>query len=270
MFGEGTDGATAPSAPSPTPTAAEPQPGPPQATPPAAPTEVAGAAKPATEVGAPATEAAAQAKPGQSTPPAAEAAALDPYDPGALSQHLTQFEAQATQFVADQMFKLSPEETEALDQDITAAIPKLMAKVFVKSQQNVLQQMGRLIPMMMQRHLAAVKRNTSNEDKFYARWPEIKADVHGESVKKFASVYRQVHPQATLDQMIEDLGPMVMMANRIAPTPVAPTAAKTPMAPVAANGRAPQPSPFVPAGAGPTSAPKAAEMEAWEAMFRQE
>jgi hypothetical protein len=186
-----------------------------------------------------------------------------------LSQELGKFESQATQMAADQLFKLTPQETEALEQDVIGTIPKLLAKAFVKSQRNSLDQLGRLVPTMIQRHLQAMMRNTSNEGKFYQRWPDIKQDQHGESVRKYAVVYRQMHPTASLEQMIEDLGPMVMMANRIAPSPPAPRA--SPTKPAAANGRAPQPSPFVPAGAGPTAvAPTTPELEAWEAMFRAE
>ncbi len=270
MFGDSGD---APASPEPSPLAATPAaPPPPTQVPPEAAVPAAPAQAPATEPGAQAVGASqAAAAPGQSTPPAQPTAGqIDLYDPAALSQELGKFEAQAMQMVADQLFKLTPEETEALEQDVIGTVPKLLAKTFVKSQRNSLEQLGRLVPTMIQRHLQAMMRNTSNEQRFYDRWPDIKADVHGESVRKYAVVYRQMHPTASLEQMIEDIGPMVMMANRIAPSAPAQRGA-SPMKPVAANGRAPQPSPFVPAGAGPTAvAPTTPELEAWEAMFRQE
>ena len=252
--------------------AATPPPGPLQEpSAPAAP----GTELPATEVGAPAVaQPAAPETPGQSTPPDQPSAGpyIDPYDPAMLSQHLTQNEAGAVELVADRLFQLSPAEKEALEQDVIGTVPKLLAKVFVKSQQNVLQQLGRIIPVMMQRHLSAVKRNTGNEDQFYSRWPDINREKHGDTVVKYAAVYRQMHPQATLGQMIEDLGPMVMMAQKIVPqshltAPKGPTTGR-PAAP--GNGRSPQPSPFVPAGGGATTAPRSVEVEPWEAMFRQQ
>lgn len=219
--------------------------------------------------------AAAPAAPGQSTPPAeAQPPQIDPYDPAMLAQQLSQIEPQAVQMVADQMFRLTDEEKEALEQDVIGTVPKLLAKVFVKSQQNVLQQLGRMIPVMMQRHLASVDRNRGNEDKFYSRWPDIKRDQHHNSVMRYAAVYRQMHPTATLDQMVEDLGPMIMMAHKIVPQTAGSAAKGQPARPApqgGANGRSPPASPFVPAGAGPTSVQqRAPEMEAWEAMFRQE
>ena len=62
-----------------------------------------------------------------------------------------------------------------------------------------------------------MRQNDQNADKFYERWPMIKKSEHSELVNKYGVVYRQMHPSASLEQMIEDLGPMVMMAGRIAP-----------------------------------------------------
>jgi len=229
----------------------------------------AAAAQPTTAPTQPAVPGAAQEAPGQVAPQGQPSAGpyIDPYDPAMLGQHLAQNEAQAMELVAQHLFQLSPEEREALDQDVIATIPKLLAKVFVKSQQNVLQQMGRMIPMMMQRHLESVRRNTSNEDKFYSRWPDIDRTAHGPTVLKYAAVYRQMHPNASLEQMVEDLGPMIMMAQKIVPNSTA-KGQPARQAPAGANGRSPQPSPFVPAGGGTTAAPRHVEVEPWEAMFR--
>lgn len=206
------------------------------------------------------------------SPQAGEAPALDPYDPTMLAEHLSKSEPQAIQFVAEQMFKLSPAEIEAVEQDVIGTIPMLLAKVFVKSQQNVLQQLGRMIPVMVQRHTQAMARNSQGEDQFYAAWPQIDKATHKGLVDRYATVYRQMHPQATLDQLIADLGPMIMMAARIPPgNAAAGPPARRPAAP-AGNGRPPPPSPFVPAGgqAGPVAQSKASELEPWEAMFRNQ
>lgn len=241
---------------------------PPEVTAPQAPAAPAVAGQPAaaSPTAAPAP-AAVQGAPDQSTPPAQESPYIDPYDPAALGDHLMRNEADATNLVAERLFQLSAEEKEALEADVIGTIPKLLAKVFVKSQQNVLTQLGRMIPVMTQRHLEGMRRNLTNEMQFYQRWPDIKSDLHGETVRKYAAVYRQMHPQATLGQMIEDLGPMVMMASKIVPSVSAPAAPGAPAR--AVNGRSPPPSPFVPAGAGPATASRTVEQNAWEAMFNQ-
>lgn len=229
-------------------------------------------AEPKAEAAAPAASPAAQAAPEQATPPTQQAApaALDRFDPVQLGNYLAQNEPAALE-MASQIFALSDSEKEALETDVIGTIPKLLARVFVKSQQNLLAQMGSMIPIMMQRQMEMMKRHTANEEKFYAAWPGIDRSKYHDSVMKYAAVYRQMHPQASLDQMIADLGPMIMMAHKIVPQMSGQVAGgRSPANPAhnaGANGRSPPPAPFVPAGAGPVSAAKPAQLEAWEAMF---
>lgn len=268
-------GTAAPAATPPTPAPAappkavapEPAPPVPPVVPPAQPPA---AAPPPAEVqpGAPAS---GQPPPAQAAVPASEPV-LDPYDPGQLGARLSQQEGPAIEHVASTMFKLTQEEVEALEADVVGTVPKLLAKAFVKSQQATLGQLARMMPVMIQRQTEALRQNAQHEAKFFSRWPDIKADQHGEIVRRYASVFRQMHPQATADEMIEQLGPMVMMSAKIVPGSVpAPgvVAVPNPVAQPAVNGRPPPPSAFVPAGAGPVNAgTPAPELTAWEAMFQ--
>lgn len=229
------------------------------------------AAKPPSEPKAsevePAAEPAAPAQTQTTSSPAV--GTLDAYDPGALASALQANEAVAIQHVADTLFKLSAEEIEALENDTVGAIPRLLAKGMVKGQLNMLQQLSRLIPAMINRHGEVTKRHSANESKFYSRWPDLKPDVHGRDVLKYASVYRQMHPDATLETMIEDVGPMVMMAAKVQPSGVA-SAGNGVQAPSARGApRGPQASPFVPAGsvAGGASPQQVQGMSDIEAMF---
>jgi hypothetical protein len=171
------------------------------------------------------------------------------------------------------MFSLSQEEREALEQDVIGTVPKLLAKVFVKSQQSVLTQLGRIMPMVIQRQTMAMQENVRNEDKFFAAWPQLDKSKHIDMARKYAAVYREMHPNAQLDQMIADLGPMVMMAARAIPAvggqvaPGQPASGQPVSPPTRPNGRGP--SPFVPVGAGPAAAGRTPEREAWEDMFDQ-
>lgn len=257
IFGDGDSGDDGTSAFEPSPAKVTPKP-------PAAKAAEAPKAEPAPSEARPPTPAPTEAT---SAPPAQAAGTLDPYDPGAIAQVLMQNEAIAIQHVADTLFKLSNEEIEALENDTVSAIPKLLAKGMVKGQLNMLQQLSRLIPAMISKHGETMSRHASNESKFYSRWPDLKRDIHGPMVLKYGAVYRQMHPDATLETMIEDLGPMVMMAAKVQPG-------------VASNGNhgakpgptkrgGPQPSPFIPAGAvGAGAIPQhAPELSAIESMF---
>lgn len=228
--------------------------------------------KPAPAPGTQPTEAPAAPAPTEPTSAPGEAGAqLDPYDPGALATALQANEVAAIQHVAETLFKLSPEEIEALESNTVEAIPKLMARSFIQAQKNMFQQMARLIPAMMMKQTKALEKHASNEAKFYARWPDLKPEVHGSVVQQYAAVYRQMNPQAKLDEMIEALGPMVMMASKVTPTlsPATPQPVR-PASPMAANGsRPPQPSPFTPAGpvSGGATPQQVPELSAVEAMF---
>ena len=249
---------------------------PPQVTPPPTPPPAPTApvvAEPATATPpAPAATQPATATPQTAAPQSG--AEFDRYDPGLLASHLARNEAQALDYVAENVFKLSPQDVEALETNAVNIIPKLLARVFVKSQQNVLRQLADMVPTMIQRQTLAMRKNDEGLDKFYAKWPMIKKAEHNDLVTKYGAVYRQMHPSATLEQMIEDLGPMIMMAGRIPPQTPAPATAGAPVNPAAqrtANGRAPPPSPFVPAGgAAPVNASTVPEVSPWEAMFKQE
>lgn len=196
---------------------------------------------------------------------------LDPLDPASVAQALVKHEAATIEHVAKELFKLTPEEIEALETDTVGEIPKLLAKSYVKMQTAVLGQMARMIPQMIQKHNEVVKRNSENEGKFFARWPSIKAAEHGNLVRRYAYTYRQMHPQASLDQMIEDLGPMIMMAAKIVPQPATPGSGQ-PASPMTNGVRPPQPAPFVPAGAGAgaASSSQAPELSEVEAMFLEQ
>lgn len=256
IFGDGEE--VAPLAPEPSPA--------PAAAPPAAVQPAAGAEPAPGPTLAPAPAPGAPAAPASTDPASAPSAQLDPYDPGALFSALQKDEKTAVQHVAETMFKLSAEEIEALESNTVEVIPQLLAKGFVKAQMNMFQQMSRMIPAMMQKQTQMMQKHSENENKFYARWPDLKKDQHGNLVMQYASVYRQMNPSVSLEEMIEAVGPMVMMAAKVQPS----LRPASPGAPAAVNGVRPaQPSPFVPAGAasGGASPATTPELSPVEAMF---
>lgn len=269
----------APSAPSPVTT-----------TPPAATPSVPAAATPSAPPGAePAALPGAQpppvqpqpgAEPGSSgqppvgatpTPASGQSPPLDPYDPVGLVQAIQANEAATVEHVAATMFQLSKEEAEALETDTLGTIPKLMAKAFVKTQMNVLLQLGRMIPEMVRRNSEGMKNHSENENLFYQTWPQIDRAKHKALVDRFGVTYRTMYPNATKEQMIADLGPMIMLAAKIQPTNGSASVSPSPVTPIGVGGvRPPQPSPFVPAVPGPAATGQPEELNPWEAIFRQE
>lgn len=262
IFGDGSDNAGAPEgdakakpsaqAAPPAVEASVPPPVPPQAQPQATP--------------APSPQAATS-----QPPPSAQAegaASLDPANPAAIAQALRDNEQAAIDHIAQTMFQLSREDVEALETNAVDVIPKLLARAVVRSQQMFLESMSRSVPAMMGRQVEALRRNAAGQNKFMARWPQLRE--HSELVNRLAITYRQMNPRASLDQMVEELGPIALMTAKLPLQP--PGQPQNPVAqpgPAAANGvRPPQPSPFVPAMGGPGQSPNVgAEVPAWEAMF---
>lgn len=219
-------------------TAATP-PAQPPAAPPAAP-QAPVEAQPAAPVAPQASEAVTSPQGG--SPP------LDPADPAGIAANLLQHEAAVIDHVAQNMFALSPQEVEALEGDAVAAIPKLMAKAYVRSQHNLLQHLAKTVPLLIERHLKASQRSQDSEARFYSQWPGLKKAEHGEAVNRIAQTYRKLNPSASFEQMVKDVGATVSQMLGIPFQPAAP----------GTNGSRPsQLPPFQPASAvsGPAAIP---------------
>lgn len=210
------------------------------------------------------------ATPGQ-TPTASEAAAqaavpqLDPSDPLSIAAHLTQHKDAAIAHIAAKLFKLSPEDIEALEADTVGTVPRLLARTFVELQTTMLTQMSRLVPAIIQRQTELTRRNGEAMNEFFKRWPALNQAAHGDLVTRYAIGYRQMHPQDTKEQMFENLGPLIMMAARVVPGAV-----QVSGSPAAPGSRPHQASPFVPAGSGAAEPINAQEMSSIEAMFAEQ
>lgn len=143
------------------------------------------------------------------------ASVLSPAEPNAIADALQRETPKLVEYLAANTFKLAPEDVEALETNAAEAIPKLMARLFVQTNINFYRQMAQTVPALIQRMQVLSAKNAENENKFYARWPSLKKEAHGELVTRFARVYRQLYPQASLDTMIEELGPQVMIAAKV-------------------------------------------------------
>lgn len=225
-----------------------------QATPPTTAQPVAAEAKPAETVVPPV--AAQPPGPKEASPP------LLSSEPGELARQLMANESAILDAYSREQFALSPEEVEALETDVVGTVPKLMAKAALRAQVASLNFMAKQIPAMIERHLSVTKANAGNEDKFYTRWKDLGIDKasHHALVQKYGSLYRQANPAASMDQMIEDLGPVIVMAAKIPPRmPVVGQVNGT----GAPQVRPPQPSPFVPAMSGPAAIPGTEDLNPW-------
>lgn len=183
--------------------------------------------------------------------PQATSPSLSPADPQALAHALIQHEAQAIEHLAASQFQLTQAEVEALENDVVGTLPKIMAKVAVKVQQMTFANFARIVPAMLSQHTATTARSKENEDAFFSAWPTLNKASHGSEITRIAKAYRAAHPQASREQMFQDVGMMVSMAMKVPlPQPGAqPARAASPPNGHALPGTRTQPSPWQPAGA---------------------
>lgn len=195
-----------------------------------------------------------------------------PAEPAKIGQQiLANIEDLATHLATTPEFALSEADKEAIDTDVHTAIPKLMARTFLRAQASAFSQMERVVPAVIQRYMKVSAARDTSQGVFYQRWPMVNKASHGEVVDKIARTYRAENPNASLEKMVEDIGPYVLMAAKIAPNAAPPqqqqAATSHPQSsPMARNGggRAPPPSPFVPAVGGGGAQPSAADENPWD------
>lgn len=186
-------------------------------------------------------------------------------EPAKIADTLLQNRGAIIDHLAATQFSLSKEDAEALETDAVGFIPKIMARVFVEAQAAAMRQMQQVIPAMQERMSEATKRHEASVNKFYARWPEINRQ-NEPLVLRMARTYRQMNPNSTLDQMIEDLGPMVMIAAKIQPGVHTNGAAPQVQPLVTPQPRRQPPSPFQPAGAGPSGPSPVPAADPWAGL----
>lgn len=213
-------------------------------------------------------------QPGQPGQPEATAPRLPtPAEPERIAQALlSDIEALSQHLAGTDEFKLSEKDIEAINEDVTAAIPQLMARTYIRAHASSMAQMAKVVPAMIARYMKVTEARDKSAAKFYARWPDIQKDQHSEVVDRLAATYRRENPSATLEQMVEELGPLVMMVAKIAPK-VGAAAQQNGSGgqPQRPGGRMPPPQPFQPAVGGPASPPAATPGEdPWSGYGAQE
>jgi hypothetical protein len=225
---------------------------------------------------APPAQAAPQEAPAQvpaSSPPGAqpttavEPQKFDPADPISLARGLDENREAAIEHLATTVFKLEPKELEELEVDVAGTVPKLLAKAVVFAQTQFLTQLSRVVPLMIQRHGQVTERHQQNLGEFYAAWPSLDKVKHGQAVNEIAVRYRQMFPNATKEQMIEHIGPMILATVGLPITAMHRGA----VAPGKPNGGQPRPGTpravgFVPAAPGTVAQTTTVPEDPWSFM----
>tara|TARA_Y100000310_G_scaffold201702_1_gene201789 strand:+ start:6647 stop:7609 length:963 start_codon:yes stop_codon:yes gene_type:complete len=115
--------------------------------------------------------------------------------------------------LAEKHYALSDEEVAELSTNAEVAIPKMMAKVYMDAVQASITHVVTELPRLLQNTQDLQSQAASNEKDFFDAWPQLKE--HKERVFALAATYRQVNPDAPLEQTIRDVGAQAVIAMQI-------------------------------------------------------
>jgi hypothetical protein len=138
-------------------------------------------------------------------------------------------------------------------------LPELAAELHMQVLESAVYGIMAQVPQIVQNVIAMQHTTERNEASFFAAWPQLAAKKVEAMplITRFAPIYRQANPSASMEDFTREVGSMVMVALRIAPTGAVEPPPATPPAVFA---------PAVPGagGAPPTGTP--APKNQWEQL----
>lgn len=177
----------------------------------------------------------------QQTTSKEEEASQEGPTPEELRANLDQYVNQAQELLAKQVYSMTDDDVAELEENPAEFFPKVAARLHMQVMQASVMNVARMLPMLMENINSAKTAATSHEEAFFQKWPSLQGK--NEVVTRIGQVYRQMYPQATAEQFINDVGAQATVAlglNSKAPEEQA----------------APKAAPHKPAGA--SAAPRAA------------
>lgn len=121
-------------------------------------------------------------------------------------------EAKLAQLMAS---RFSPEDIEALRMEPEKVLPALLARTSMDMYDAVVQSMQSQMPQAVAMYEMQRQQARQAEETFFSAWPQLKKPEYGEVVGRTVQLYRQMNPQATLEQTVKEAGAMAMVALRL-------------------------------------------------------
>jgi len=143
----------------------------------------------------------------------------------------------------EKRYALSQEDADAMISEPEAVIPKLAARLYVDIYENMMNMLQHQLPHVVRDVQTTSSRQQKDEEAFYTAWPALR-NVDRNELIRIGQMYRQLNPQATREQFIQDVGVQSMVRFRLpipgynAPPPqpdVTPHMPARPTAPVMPN-----------------------------------
>lgn len=182
----------------------------------------------------PKVEAPQAAQPQVSTPPpaapATDQAVQQPWQ--VTDEQRAEWRKQAFDGLA-QRYALSEEDSSALQVEPEKVLPRIAANLHMQVYEDVVRHIAQEAPNLVGQILQQQEQTRQAEDAFYAKWGDLRQ--HREKVTQVARMWRQMYPNATLDEAIDGVGQATMALLGVQPQAVAAAAATPPPPPAPAR-----------------------------------
>lgn len=162
----------------------------------------------------------------------------------------TDFDAQRAEFHGKltEMYAVSEADLERFDENPGDVLPEFAANLHMKIMENVVSQVQQMLPDAISQISTSKETAQGYEDAFFTEWPELKG--HDETITAVATQYRNMNPQASMEEAVKAVGINTLYKLGVSPEKVAARLALVPNETPPANEPEPNPEPHVPAGAG--------------------
>jgi len=151
-----------------------------------------------------------------------------------ITEEMRQFARQQALAGLAERYKLSEEDASALQIEPEKVLPKLAANLHAAIYEQVLQRVVAEAPAFIESSLRMQDSTRKAEEAFYGRWGSLRN--HEAEVNKVAVMWRQMYPNASLEEAIEGVGQaasaLLGLGGQVA-APVAMAVAPTPPPPPA-------------------------------------
>ena len=167
-----------------------------------------------------------------------------------------------------QRYRFSEEEAERLRDSPEEVLPQLAANLYLDVYEQVMGNLLQQLPAVVHRVSQVQSHQAKGEEAFFSRWKSLNTPEGRQKVVQMGQVYRQMNPNVSLEQFIEDVGLQASVALRL---PIEGYPAAQPVAAVSQPAAAPrQPASPVSAPARAVTRPVNPFMQMAEDMLREE
>jgi hypothetical protein len=111
------------------------------------------------------------------------------------------------------MYKLDEDTALKVMTEPETVLPQILANLHVTVLDAAVQGVMQQLPRAVQGVLESKQTVDAGKQAFFDKWPQLAA--HEADVLRFGQVYRQLNPEASTEQFIEEVGAQVMVVKRI-------------------------------------------------------